>query len=420
MVRLARWLKRHVTIAACAACVAYAACVALPLAGQSTRDSAGIHIVENARPNWTARERLTLAARPQLIIGDSADAPYRFRRVRGVVRLADGRIAVTDGESQQLRLFSADGRFLSATPLQSAAPGQRSSIGLVRRLRGDTIAIGSGFATISLYTSSGAFVRTLSPSSEGAGSGRPASRSVVLDMLANGQRVVAPLPTPTSKPIGTQWADSLTLQLLGADESTSVPLGRVPYIEFVQTRTGPTPPWLSAIGVFATGDDRVYTGFGNRYEIRAFATDGTLRSIIRRAWAPEPITSGDWEQWVVEWSKLWVTQTGAARDSAVDAVRREPYAEELPAFSALLVDRRGWLWVRRAHWQDAIGAGSLADMPAVPSQWSVFEREGRWLGDVEMPSHFQPFEIGADYVVGAARRNNITQVVLYPLVRFAK
>jgi len=63
--------------------------------------------------------------------------------------------------------------------------------------------------------------------------------------------------------------------------------------------------------------------------------------------------------------------------------------------------------VREAHWQDAIAAGSLSDVPVVPSTWSVFDVNGRWLGDVGMPAGFKPFDIGTDYAVGIRRADNL-------------
>ncbi len=388
--------------------------ISLPLAAQSSRDSAGVRLVENGRPAWTASEQLSLAETPQLVIGDTTDSVTRFRQLRGVMRLTDGRIAVVDGGSLQLRLFSSDGRFLSASAGRGDAPGQLLSIGFVRRLRGDTIAISSGFATLSLYTSGGAFVRTTSPL--GATDGPPTNRLLLLEVLGNGRRVGAALPRPVPRPIGSRWVDSIALKLLAPSGEIGDALGTFPYLEFEQVRTGPMPPWLSTIGVFAGGDDHFYAGFGDRYTIRMYTSDGALRSVIRRVWTPVPITPEEWEEWVVAWSTLWVREQGAARDSAVAAVRRAPYAEVLPAFSAFLVDRTGRLWVRAAHWQDAIGAGSLTDMPAVPSQWSVFDSDGRWLGDVEMPADFQPYEIGPDYVAGKAHRDGVNQVVVYALL----
>ena len=172
---------------------------------------------------------------------------------------------------------------------------------------------------------------------------------------------------------------------------------------------------MSPIAVFTGSADRFFAGFGDRYAIRVYSATGTLQSIIRRAWTPTPVTAAEWERWVVEWSKLWVEETGAEREKAIQKVRASPYAETLPAFSQLLVDRTGKLWVREAHWQDAIAAGSLTDPPAVESVWSVFDAGGVWLGDVKMPAGFQPYDIGADYVAGKARLNDVNQVVIYSL-----
>jgi hypothetical protein len=110
-----------------------------------------------------------------------------------------------------------------------------------------------------------------------------------------------------------------------------------------------------------------------------------------------------------------VRTTGAERERDIQKVREAPWAEVHPAFTRFIVDRNGRLWVRGAHWQDAIGAGSLADIPVVPSTWSVFDVQGRWLGDVGMPIGFQPLEIGADYVAGVNLTDGVSQAVIYAL-----
>lgn len=395
-------------------CVAAAAATfALPLYAQPSRDSAGVLIVENARPAWSDSERLWLAEKPRLVISNDADSAYRFRQVRGVMLLTDGRIAVADGGSLQLRLFSSQGRFLSASAGKGIGPGQILNMHWVRRLRGDTIAISSGLSTVALYSNTGHFVRTaaLPPRAQGP----PARPFLLVALLNSGLGVAAPLPGITPRSTGSRWTDSLPLKLV--TESSDVPreLGTFPYIEMEQVSSGPTSVWLSSVGVFVGDDDRFYAGFGNRYQIRVYAGDGKLQSIIRRSWTPTPITADDWEHWVVEWSKLWVRTTGAERERDVQNVRESPWAEENPAFSQFMVDRGGRLWVREAHWQDAIAAGSLADIPAVPSSWSVFDSRGRWLGDVRMPTGFQPFEIGTDYVTGIMRTDGVNQVVIYEL-----
>lgn len=389
-----------------------AALVACTLHAQSSRDSAGVRIVENTRPLWTDSERLVLAPTPRLAFGDSVSPPYRFRQVRGVMQLSDGHIAVADGASLQLRMFSPDGRFLSASEVKGTEPGQPPGMLFVHRQRGDTIAIASDLSTLALYSQTGQFART--HTLPGTVDNRPSSL-MLLAVMGNGTRIAAPLPRALPHATGTRWADSVALKLFAEPDAVVRELGAFPYLELEQVGAQPVPPWLSAIGVFVGGDDRFYAGFGDQYAIRVFAADGTLLSIIRRSWTPTPVTPDDWEQWVVEWSKLWVTSTGAERARDVQKVREEPWAEMLPAFSQFIVDRSGRLWVREAHWQDAIGAGSLTDLPAVPSAWSVFDGRGRWLGDVRMPANFQAFEIGDDYVAGKARTNGVNQVVIYSL-----
>jgi hypothetical protein len=383
-----------------------------PLLAQTSRDSAGVLIVENTRPDWSDSERVWVATNPRLVIGNNTDSAYRFRQVRGVMLLADGRIAVADGASLQLRMFSPQGRFLSVSAGKGTGPGQLLNMHWVRRLHGDTIAVDAGLSTLALYSSTGHFVRTVALSPPEGG---PAGRLLLVEVLKNGVRVAAPVPNPTPRTIGSRWTDSLPLRLVTGFRDSVRELGMFPYLEFEQVSSGPMAVWLSAIGVFAAGDDRFYAGFGNRYAIRVYTSQGNLQSIIRRSWRPEPITADDWEHWVVEWSKLWVKATGAERDREIQKVREEPWAEELPAFSQFIVDLSGRLWVRGAHWQDAIGAGSLTDIPAVASTWSVFDVRGRWLGDVSMPAAFQPFEIGTDYVTGIRRTDGVNQVVIYDL-----
>ncbi len=120
---------------------------------------------------------------------------------------------------------------------------------------------------------------------------------------------------------------------------------------------------------------------------------------------------------MIEWSKRWITSTGDQRTRDVQGVRDSPWAEQLPAFSQFIVDRTDRLWVRAAHWQDAIAAGNLNDPPVVPSEWSVFGTDGAWLYDVRMPAQFEPMDIGADYVAGRLMREGRELAVVFGLVR---
>ena len=64
--------------------------------------------------------------------------------------------------------------------------------------------------------------------------------------------------------------------------------------------------------------------------------------------------------------------------------------------SELIEDEAGNLWVQ--HFQFLI-SGILPDDAGV-STWSVFEPDGRFLGEVQMPPRFVPKTITSDRVLG--------------------
>ena len=188
-------------------------------------------------------------------------------------------------------------------------------------------------------------------------------------------------------------------------------LGELP-LGMVVMDERPRPPWFSAPLSVAGNDDTFFIGLGTEYSIRVYGRDGRLTRIIRRAWTPVNVKSSDIDTYVVEWGKRWIRTTGAEAERQRADLRDDPYATVVPAFSQFIADRTGRLWVRTPHLADAPGAGQLNTSPLVPSVWSVFDRDGGWLGDVTLPAFFQPFDIGADYVVGVARDADGVQTVV--------
>jgi hypothetical protein len=367
---------------------------------QTARDSAGIRISENSQPLLPAARAARLASAPLLELDPTKGADYTFGRVIGALRLADGRIFVAGQQSPHFRLFDGNGRLLHAID----EPGTGSSTNdvghLVAKLRGDTVAILYSRDVTRLVVA-GDSIRRIGALRE-APHGPP--MAIFVNALTNGGSASANIPRPSDRAVGTQWADSTGFALRDRDGALIRDLGNMPYMTFEMTKTRPTPPWLSAIAITCAGAGRFYYGFGNEFSVRGYSESGALEAIIRRAWTPTPVTPADWEHWVTDWSKLWVKERGADSLKAVQSVREEPYAFELPAFSGCLVGRDQTLWVREAHLDDAISAGNLNDDPLVASKWSVFNPAGRWISDVTMPAGFQPTDIGTDYVAGRFRR----------------
>jgi hypothetical protein len=77
----------------------------------SFRDSAGVTIAENAPAAAQAAALWTIEEPALLTIGVlEGDSAYQFYHVGGAALLTDGRIAILDAGSRELRFFASDGR----------------------------------------------------------------------------------------------------------------------------------------------------------------------------------------------------------------------------------------------------------------------------------------------------------------------
>src|SRR6185436_18685128 len=94
-----------------------------------TRDSAGITIVENSGTAWTSAQAWTVVDSPLVDIGGKTDQPaYELDQVRGPVRLSDGRLALANAASSEIRFYDATGKHLRTTGAKGSGPGEYQAI----------------------------------------------------------------------------------------------------------------------------------------------------------------------------------------------------------------------------------------------------------------------------------------------------
>ncbi|MGQ0642905.1 MAG: hypothetical protein ACT4P6_19335 [Gemmatimonadaceae bacterium] len=106
--------------------------------------------------------------------------------------------------------------------------------------------------------------------------------------------------------------------------------------------------------------------------------------------------------------------TSAQREQSLAATQ---FARSFPAFSQLLLAPSGELWVQAYVTEDGFPAGRWRKS-VVPSDWSVFDRSGRWIADCRLPPGFVPVEVGADYVLGVGvDADDVERVTLWTLRR---
>lgn len=380
------------------------------------RDSAGVRIVESARPLWTAASAWTLSA-PVLVFGAADEPEYKFSRIGAATRLGDGRIVVAELADMHLRMFDSTGRYLRTVGRKGQKPGEFTDIGTMMRLPGDSLAIESAQYT-SIFSPEGQFVRQVHYGPFPVGL-MQTPFVAVLGRFPDGSAVVGDLPQGRrGARRAARWTDSSTLLLVDPSGAVVRQVDRVPSVSFGAHVNAPTLLTFGPQLMQASTANRVYLAFGDEYAIREYDASWTLRRIIRRAWKPRPLTVANITTYVDAWMTLWSTDKGAVRERDRLARLNASYPDELPAFVDFLASPSGELWLREPELAGAGNCACLTSVTGAPSKWTVFDASGRWLGSVNMPMHFTPAEVGSNYVLGHVREaSGLVRVAMYRIVK---
>lgn len=354
------------------------------------RDSAGVQIVENRDPLWTADSRWTIDTMPALTIGvEEGDPQLEFFRLEDVRRLSDGRIAALNVGTSELRYFSADGAYVCTSGRAGAGPGEFEQASWMQLLDDDSLLVFSfgGGGRLSLIGPDGKFVRTLSiPRAPDVQYARPNG------MLSNGSML---LRSGGSYGMGvTSGTHSDSALLLIFDDATEVArIGPLPSNQaaVVASENSMTVTALvfgkSLLTGFGVG--RFYVGTNERYEIAEYDTLARLARSIRLERAPEPVTSRAIAH--AESTRLASAESENARAMTKALFEQMDFPPTMPPYAELLVDREGNLWVARYDY-----------LPG-PRTWDVYDREGQLLGAVQLPDRFRLRMIGDGEIIGITR-----------------
>ena len=357
---------------------------------QVTRDSAGIRIVENARPADDSRLAWRIGSEPAVSIGEVfGDEAYLLHQVSDAVILPDGRVVVANTGLNELRVYDAAGVHLATWGRKGEGPGEFLNLVGVDVWPGDSVvAWDSRNRAISVFDSGGTFGRSFVLESE---TNRPLEpRFAFSDGSFLGRHEVVTGQGHRRSKVsyerrdgdGRRWRDYGTHD--GVDSFTGTIGGGIMFREALPFSRGfHTAQW----------GDLVIINPDDEYHILAYdGTNGSLARIVRREHANRAPTGAEAEQElerILERSAYGPRTLGMIRDDFKDV----PVVERFPAFRALLTDPLDHLWVREA---------TLPGMDRPAPLWTVFDPEGRALGFIETPAGLSVFEFGADYVLGRA------------------
>ena len=323
--------------------------------------------------------------------------------VRDATWLADGRLVVANAGTSELRVFGEDGAYLETWGGQGDGPGEFSAYTpeAVARWPGDSIAADNMFGRrVEIFDSEGNPGRTIT-----LADGYHSFLGVLPDgtVLAKPSAVLRGGLFGAAEPLVRRDED---FGLLRPDGALRVSLGTLPGEEWFSSPAGPmaTPHPFGRSTIVTTWGDLAVVAPTDRYELRAYRSDGTLVRIIRRDHELRSPTQAELDAML---AGRYADLPEERRMRVLAETADMPLVEFFPAFDALQSDPLGYLWVREYR---------------LPEQardvWTVFDAEGRVQGFVETPPDLEIFEIGEDYILGAtADELDVERVRIWPLDR---
>jgi len=380
-----------------------------PWPATTVTDSAGVLLVENAGPIPLDGGGWSVATEPFLSIGTvGGDPDYQLYAVAGVHRFPDGRVAVVNAGTQQVRIYSDDGSFLSAFGERGAGPEEFEMPVLAGTVGKRLIIVDRAHHRLSLLHPDSGFVGLARISDEVGGYLNPVGGfqngetvyGGAFDMrrigeLHNGMNRAhtfyrsSALDGSFLADFGDkEGADFFIMDLEGEGQDARpavIPFGRIP--------------------VAAVSPHFFYFSDQDAYEVEVYDPAGALRMIVRLDVPPVPVTPEDGERHI----RSVVDQVGSPDQApGIRAyLSALPLPDHFPPHGNLLADALDCLWVEDFQ---RPGAETRA--------WNVFDPEGALRGRVTLPDRFAPTEIGGDYVLGVGwDEMNVEYVRAYALTR---
>ncbi|HEX6369189.1 MAG TPA: hypothetical protein VF006_09670 [Longimicrobium sp.] len=317
--------------------------------------------------------------------GEGEDALFR---VTSATRLPDGRIAVANAGTQQVKLFGANGAHLASLGRRGSGPGEFQVPMWVGSHADSILVWDAALERLTVFDDAGRLARTTPFPALGG------SFPSVIGTFADGSLLLA---SGTDHDAAARqegaWRERMRLVRVSPAGRVIDTLATVPSQERYSYRSSDGMGLVvedlpfGRRTVMDVTDDGVVLGTGEEYRIRRIDAVGTEHEVLHAPWTPHPVSPRDVEEY---WARMVTVGGRSDRAEAVAQRTRIPYPETLPPYESLVVGAGGELWIGDAQppegWDD-------------PDLWRIYSPEGAPLATIELPARVRPQAIGPDWIL---------------------
>jgi hypothetical protein len=344
------------------------------------RDSAGVTIVENRdAPLWDEDDGWTFTKLVR--VGEAeGDPEYLFGALSGLLVMSDGRFAVGDWHSHNVRFFSHEGEFLFAVGRKGTGPGEFAGGPGLYLGPGDTIlAIDGPSRRANIIGPDGSWLGSFPTTARGGYSTRSWDDDGTSGLIASMHRPLA----GEAAPADADYSLIIRRDLHGAHLDT---LARLPAQHKV-TESGDTQLYhfYRGAGEYDLCFGSLITGHSDNWRFVWKTLDGRIERIATLDRPRLPITAED--------RRLFFDSVDAdfAEDGhlgeAAAYKSRVRFEDTYPAWKRFVCGPEGSILVQRvltvseSYPEVNTGLG----LP-LGGEWDAFDKEGRYLGLVSLPA----------------------------------
>lgn len=320
---------------------------------------------------------------PVFEIGGSLDDPEdQLFRVADAVRLPDGRIAVANAGSNEIRIYDTRGGLETSFGREGEGPGEFRRIVSLHVLSPDSLAIfDRAQQRISIFSAGGELVDDVPVPQGDAGNSRDVIR------LADGRWVSVHERLPED--VDGLWRKTARLVLRTRGLDPIRPLAELPAELWVtwtvdgrgMTRGAPFWPLLTLDAIGSC----VVAGVGDEAGVRILPASGEPRRLDLEL-DRRPVTRAVFDRWVEDLASDIPEEQRGLVDRMMSGI---PRPDSLPVVQNVVADPEGLLWIQR--YEPPVGSSS---------RWEVLDLEGSLVASVELPGAYRVTDVGSDYILG--------------------